>query len=93
MIDSGPKIIYRGLRMIDRAASSGLLSAGLFMHRVVGDLALAAAVDGCLASTTLLKPHLATAGRRSVQLIVCASGVSAADEVPGELHVHPFIHN
>ena len=54
----------------------------------MSDLALAAAVDHCLAPTALLELHLAG---RLVQLVELAGGVGASDELPGQLHIHPVI--
>ena len=60
------------------------------MLRVMGGLALAAAVDHCMTATALLELHLTC---RLVQLIELAGGVGASYELSGQLHVHPVIHS
>ena len=67
-----------------------LLKTVSLMHRVMGDLALAAAVDRHLAPTALLELHL---GFRLIQLVALTSGVSAPDELFGQLHLHPLVYS
>ena len=54
----------------------------------MGGLAFAAAVDHSLAATALLELYLSG---RPVKLAMLASGVGAAYELPGKLHIHPVI--
>ena len=65
-----------------------MLPAQHLVIRVVRGLALATAVDHSLAPATLLELYLAS---RLVKLVDLAGGVGAADELPGQLHVHPVV--
>ena len=56
--------------------------------RVMGNLALAAAVDHSLTSTTLLELHLAS---RLVQLVVLTGGLCTAKEATAQLPSHVVI--
>ena len=67
-----------------------MLPAVDLVFRVMGGLALPAAVDHRQAATTLLKLYLAG---RLVKLVELAAGVGASDEIPGQLHVHPVIRS
>ena len=67
-----------------------MLPSQLLVLRVVGDLALTAAVDQSLAAAAQLELHLAG---RLVQAGELAARVSASNEVPGQLHVHPVIQS
>ena len=67
-----------------------MLPSQLLVLRVVGDLALAAAVDQSLAAAAQLELHLAG---RLVQLVEFAGGVGASYELPGQLYVHPVIQS
>ena len=60
------------------------------MLRVMGGLALAAAVDHGLTATALLELHMAG---RLVQLVELACGVGASYELPGQLHIHPVVQS
>ena len=71
------------------SAGRVLLTKALVL-RVMGGLALAAAVYYSLTATALLELHLSG---RPVKLVELAGGVSASYELPGQLHVHPIIQS
>ena len=63
-------------------------STACLVLRVVGGLALATAVDHCLAATALFELHLAS---RLVQLVVLAAGVGASKKAAAHLLSHVII--
>ena len=58
--------------------------------RIMGGLTLPTAIDHHMTATALLKLYFAG---RLVQLVEVAAGVSASNELPGQLHVHPVVYS